>query len=142
MRESGPLSVSLIICESVLNESTGAASAIRIMDVLTIGKLSRAIRFFVITYLHSYPGDFEEHVAKVRLLAQRNGEWVSAADAPPHAFKYSYRMDPGGPGAFMLSTEFNLEVAKIGELGTFWIQLSVDQKDIERTPLTLLWKAS
>lgn len=142
MRESGPASVSLIICESVLNESTGAVSAIRILDVLTIARQSSAIRFFVITYLHSQPGDTEQHFAQVRLMAQRAGQWTSAAEAPPHTFTYSYRMDPNGPGAFILTTEFNLQVVKLGEMGTFWVQLSVDGKQVEETPLTLLWKAS
>jgi hypothetical protein len=140
MRESGPASVSLIVCESVLNENTGATSAIRIMDVLTIGRLSRAARFFVITYLHSRVGDFGQHVAKVQLAGLRGGQWVSVADAPPHSFVYSYRMDPTGPGAFMLTTEFNLDLTTFGDLGSFWVQLSVDGEYVEQTPLTLLWK--
>ena len=65
---------------------------------------------------------------------------VSVADAPPHSFVYSYRMDPTGPGAFMLTTEFNLDLATFGDLGAFWVQLSVDGEYVEQTPLTLLWK--
>lgn len=141
MRESGPASASLIVCESVLHEErTGAVSAIRIMDVLNLGRLSTIARFFVLTYLHSRPLDFAQHIAKVGLTALRNGKWVRFADAPDHAFVYSYRMDPSGPGAFLLTTEFNLDLTTLGELGTFWVQLLVDEELIEQTPLTLLRK--
>jgi hypothetical protein len=71
MRDSGPLSVSLIICESVLNEKTGSVSAIRIMDVLTVSPQSTLARFFVLTYLHSRPLDLQQHVAKVQLMGLR-----------------------------------------------------------------------
>jgi len=141
MRESGPASVSLIVCESILNEKiTESASAIRIMDVLMVGPRSTSARFFVLTYLHSRPLDFGQHIAKIQLLGLRNGQWISVAEAPGHAFAYSYRMEAYAPGAFMLTTEFNLDLTTIGELGTFWIQLSVDGELVEQTPLTLLHK--
>src|ERR1700686_1868519 len=115
MREQGPASVSLIVCESVLHEEkTGAVSAIRIMDILMIGSLSAVARFFVLSYVHSRPLDFEQHIAKVQLTGLRDGKWVSVADAPPHPFVYSSRMDPSGPGGFMLTTEFNLNLANLG----------------------------
>lgn len=83
MRERGPASVSLIVCESVLNEKTESVSAIRIMDVLAVGPLSTSARFFVVTYLHSRPLDFGQHVAKVQLAGLRGGQWISVAEAPP-----------------------------------------------------------
>jgi hypothetical protein len=138
MRDAGPLSVSLIICETVLNEKTESVSAIRIMDALTFKPLARAARFFVLTYLHSRPFDIERHVAIVQLAGLRDGKWTSFAEAPPHTFVYSYRLDPNAPGAFMLTTEFNLDLATLGELGTFWVQLAVDGEIIGRTPITLL----
>jgi len=137
MRETGPTSVSLIICESVLNEATGAASAIRILDVLKIGRLSNIARFFVLTYLHSKPLDSGQHVAQIQLLGLRNGNWVIVANAPPHYFRYSYGIVYSAPGAFMLTTEFTLDLTTLGELGTFWIQLLVDGILEEQTPLTL-----
>lgn len=140
MRERGPASVSLIVCESVLNEKTESVSAIRIMDVLAVGPLSTSARFFVVTYLHSRPLDFGQHVAKVQLTGLRDGQWISVAEAPAHDFAYSYRTVASGPGAFMLSTEFNLDLTTLGELGTFWVQLSVDGEQVEQTPLTLLRK--
>jgi hypothetical protein len=142
MRESGPASVSLIVCEAVLNEEkTGAVSAIRIMDILMIGRQSPVARFFVLSYVHSRPLDFAKHTAKVRLSGFRDGQWIIFADAPDHSFEYSYRIDPSGPGGFMLTTEFNLDLATIGELGTFWVQLSIDGTMVEQTPLTLLRKS-
>jgi hypothetical protein len=137
MRETGPTSVSLIVCESVLNEATGAASAIRILDVLKIGRLSNIARFFVLTYLHSKPFDSGKHVAQVQMLGVRNNSWVTVANAPPHDFAYSYGVVVNAPGAFMLTTEFNLDLTTLGGLGTFWIQLLVDGVLVEQTPLTL-----
>ena len=142
LRERGPSSVSLLICESVLNEKTEAVSAIRIMDIVMLGPLSPVARFFVLPYLHSRTVDFAQHVAKVQMLGIRNGAWAVVAEAPPHNFVYSYgTLPPGiGPGAFMLTTEFNLNLTTFGELGTFWIQLSVDGELEEQTPITLLRK--
>jgi len=141
MRESGPVSVSLIVCESVLHEDkSGAVSAIRIMDILMVGSLSVVARFFVLSYVHSRPLDFEQHVAQVQLMGIRDGQWVSVSHAPPHSFVYSYRMDPSGPGGFILTTEFNLNLAKFGDLGIFWVQLTIDGVVAEQTPLTLLRK--
>lgn len=138
MREHGPASVNLLVCESVLDEKSGSVSAIRIMDVLLVGPASTSARFFVLTYLHSRPLDFGRHVAQVQMTGLRRGEWISVAHAPPHAFVYSYRMAADGPGAFMLTTEFNLDLTTLGELGTFWVQLSVDGAQVEQTPITLL----
>jgi hypothetical protein len=141
MRESGPASVSLIVCESVLHEEkTGAVSAVRIMDVLTVGIQTQVARFFVLSYVHSRPLDFDRHIAKVQLTGSRGNQWITVADAPEHPFEYSYRITPSGPGGFMLTTEFNLNLATIGELGTFWVQLSIDGIMVEQTPLTLLRK--
>jgi hypothetical protein len=142
-RESGPSSVSLLICESVLNERSGGVSAIRIMDVLHIGLASPVARFFVLTYLHSRTVDFTQHFAKVHMLGMRNGQWSIVAEAPTHFFVYSYgppESPISGPGAFMLTTEFNLDLTTFGELGTFWVQLSVDGVLEEQTPITLLRK--
>jgi hypothetical protein len=137
MRDTGPTSVSLIVCESVLNEPTGAASAIRILDVLKIGARSIGARFFVLTYLHSKPFDSAQHVTEISMLGFRNGNWVIVASTAPRHFAYSYAMVHNAPGAFMLTTEFNLDLATLGDLGTFWIQLLVDGELVEQTPLTL-----
>ena len=138
MREQGPVSVSLIVCESVLHEEkTGAVSAIRIMDILKIGRLSNVTRFFVLTFLHSRALDLEQHSAQVQLMGLRGGKWVSVVTAPPHGFAYSRGTLASAPGAFMLTTEFNLDLYTLGELGTFWVQLSVDGEIVEQTPLML-----
>ena len=137
LREKGPVSVTLLACETILNEKTGGVSTIRIMDVLTVGSLSMGARFFVLTYLHSRTVDFGQHVAKLNMLGFRNGNWSVVADAPAYTFTYSYAATPNAPGAFMLTTEFNLDLRTFGELGTFWVQLAVDGDLLEQTPITL-----
>lgn len=138
--ENGPVSVSLIVCESVLSEEkTGCVSAIRIMDVLTIGQHSTSARFFVLTYLHSRPFDFQPHVLKVQMVGRSNENWATVADAPDHKFIYGYRLAASGPGSFFLTTEFNLNLASLGPSvgGTYFIQALVDGELAEQTPLTL-----
>jgi hypothetical protein len=113
------------------------------MDILWVGKLSQAARFFVISYLHSRTVDFAQHVAQVQMFGWRNGGWIVVANAPPHPFVYSYAgvgPETGAPGAFLLTTEFTLDLNTFGELGTFWIQLTVDGMLEEQTPITLIRK--
>jgi hypothetical protein len=142
MLQSAPLSVSLIICESVLSETKGGVSAIRILDVLTVTPQSSVARFFVLTYLHSRPFDLTQHTAKVQLVAFRENGWTRVADAPEYKFAYGYRMDPNGPGAFLLTTEFNLNLLTVGPLGVFYVQLILDGELAAQTPITLLRRGS
>jgi hypothetical protein len=79
MRESGPASVSLIVCETVLDEKSGITSAIRIMDVLYIGRRAALARFFVIAYLHSRAGDLGNHTGTVQMSGRREGRWTIVA---------------------------------------------------------------
>jgi hypothetical protein len=137
MPNSGPTSASLIICESVLTEHTGSVSAIRIMDILRVGSAATTARFFVLTYLHSHSFDSVQHTLKVQMLGLRGETWVSVADAPDQNFGYAYRIDPSAPGAFMLTTEFGLNLTTLGPLGTFYVQALVDGVMVAQTPLTL-----
>ena len=70
-----PVSSSVLICETVLAEGNGLLSAIRIMDTLTLPLGAVFARFFVLTRVHSQPGDFQAHVLQVRMASprKRNG---------------------------------------------------------------------
>jgi hypothetical protein len=136
MDSSVPLA-SIIVCESVLTEKTGVGSAIRIMDILTVGPASLSARFFVMTFLHPTQLDLGTHALKVQMLGLRNANWVIVADAPEYKFSYGYEVDVSGPGALQLTTEFNVDIAALGQLGTFFIQAIVDGNFLIQTPLTL-----
>jgi hypothetical protein len=109
------------------------------MDVLTIGRVSPAAQFFVLTYLHSNPGDFLPHTLKVQMVGRNGENWVVAADAPEEKFVYGYKVDASGPGGYMLTTEFVLNPQVMGPLGLYFIQAVLDGDLVAQTPLTLKW---
>jgi hypothetical protein len=140
MLVSKPVSVSLLVCDAVLTEADGGFSAIRIKDVLHCARASPAARFFVITYLHSVPGDILQHVLEVRMTSREaNGSPYVVAHAPEQRFIYGYRVDSEAPGGFVLTTEFNLDLMRMGNLGTYFIQAFLDGEIVAQTPLTLRW---
>lgn len=104
------ISASVIICETVLLEKTDVMSAIRIMNVLSIGEGNNFARFSSITFLSSTPGDYSRHVLKVQML-KSTGEPVAAGQEQP--FVYGYRIDPNGSGGYNLTTNFNLDLRTI-----------------------------
>lgn len=122
-----------------MQEADGGTTAVRILDVIRCGRLSQAVRFFVLTYLHSERADFQNHTLKVRMVEHKaSGESFRIAEAPEASFKYARNLVKTGPGAFMMTTTFNLELAPLGSLGTYFIEAHVDGKRVAETPLTLL----
>ena len=108
------------------------------MDALSLGASSQSARFFVLTYLHSHPNDQASHRIKVQMVGRSGETWVTAASAPEEPFLYGYKVDPSAPGAFLLTTEFNLDLRPIEHmLGLFYIQVFVDGEFVAQTPLTL-----
>ena len=121
-----------MVCESVLNEKTGLVSAIRLMDVLTIGPLGFA-HFFTLTRLHStLPPDLSPHTLTVCAVSPKG---VTVASGEPYPFVYGYGADLSVPGGFMLTTEFNLDAG--APQGTYDIQAWLDRVLVARASLTL-----
>ncbi len=129
------LSANVIICESVLTEKTDVTSAIRILNVLTVSPSKNLATFRVHTALASTPTDFEQHVVKVWMHPLDSA--VVAAEAPEYRFVYGRKIDFSGPGAFNLTTDFNLDLRPLGDLGHYLIVVSLDGQLVARTPLTL-----
>ena len=131
--------VSLIICESVLREASGSVSAIRIQDIIRVPRGSYSARFFVLTILHSDVFDAASHVLQVLMLGWNGSGWVPVANAPPYTFQYQYTADPTAPGAFLLTTEFNLNLSTLGiePFATYYVQALLDSELITQTPVTL-----
>lgn len=133
---SAPLSSSILLCELVLNEPTGRISLIRVIDVINTPPGVPA-HFFSLTYLHSDLSDYLPHVLQVQVAKWEFDHWDVLAAAPPQPFLYGYKLDPSGPGAFALSTEFNLNVERLGGRGTVFVQALVDGQLVTQTPLML-----
>ena len=101
------LSANIIACETVLSERTEIVSAVRILNVLAIGAGNNFARFSTLTFVTSQPGDLGQHNLQVRMQTM-HGELV--AQAPGYPFVYGYKIDLTGPGAFMLTTNFNIDL--------------------------------
>jgi hypothetical protein len=67
-----------------------------------------------------------------------SGAWAVVADAPERRFQYSRNVVKVGCGAYLLTTTFNLELAPLGPLGTYFIQALVDGKMVAQVPLDLV----
>jgi hypothetical protein len=140
MPNNTPISAAVLVCETVLAEKTGGPSAIRIMDSLWIGQFAPVIRFFVLTYLHCHPGDFNSHILKVQMVGRASGDWAVVSEAQAESFVYGYQIDPSGPGGYMLTTEFTLDPKPLQIPGLYFIQAILDGELATQTPFTLLRK--
>jgi hypothetical protein len=65
----------------------------------------------------------------------RDGQLV--ASAPEQWFFYGYHVDPTGPGAFTLTTEFTLNLAPLGNLGAYMIWVFLDGAQVASAPLIM-----
>jgi hypothetical protein len=131
------IAAKIILCESVLTEETGLPSAIRILDMIGLSAGTSSIHFFAITNIHYKPLDFAHHVLSVRLVRLQNGQWNTIAAGDDYGFSFGHRHSLTAPGSVVLTTEFNLPLAQLGELGTFYIQAWLDGEMVTHTPITL-----
>jgi len=130
-----PLSANVIVCADVLLESaTDLLSAIRMMTVITVPPGNSCAHFYSVVFISSVPGDYEQHKVQMTMNTL-DGQTV--ASAKEYQFVYGYRINPAGNGGFTLRTEFNVDVAKLQGLGTYWIWAHVDGKPVAKTPLML-----
>lgn len=128
------LSANVIACETVLFEKNDVPSAVRIMSVLTLPPGRTDAHFFSVTFLHCQPGDHIPHKLRIH-VARSDGSLV--ADAPEHPFLYGYRVDPRGPGAYILTTEFNIDVTRLAMPCDCLIIASLDGNAVARAPVML-----
>ena len=130
-----PLAANIIICEAVLTEQTsGVISLIRTMNVLNVFGGAQVVRFFTVTFLNSNPGDFFPHTIQVQMVTQGGG---LISSSPEQKFTYGYMLDSVGPGASTLTTEFNLNLEPLGDLGAYMLVAYVDRERAAATPLII-----
>jgi hypothetical protein len=132
------INASICVCEAVLVEKdTELHSAIRIMDTLRIARAATTAHFWVLTSLHCNPGDIRQHVITIKMVGNIGGNWESVVGTGPFTFSYGYKLDPLGPGAFTLRTEFNLDLTVLPTLGLFYVQAIVDEEMVAQIPFRL-----
>ncbi len=80
------------------------------MSAINLGPNSQTVHFFVVTSLNSQPGDFGPHKLTVS-VADMDGKTI--AYTLPAEFKYGYKLDPDGPGGFIMTTEIVFDLSSI-----------------------------
>jgi hypothetical protein len=128
------LSANIILCENVLTEKTEMSSAIRLLDVLRLAPGTNNAHLFAITRVYSQPGDFGQHTLRIT-ANDRNAGLIT--QAPDYRFQSGYRIDPSGPGGFVLTTEFNIDVSLLRLPTTCVVNAFLDSQLVAHTPLTL-----
>lgn len=102
------LSANILVSESLLwEDALQLGTLVRIMSAVNLGSNSKSVRFWVLTSLSSQPGDTEEHTLTIT-VADRYGNII--ANTKPASFHYGTKLDPDGPGGFMLRTEIVLDL--------------------------------
>ena len=128
------LSANTLVCETVLWEKTDVPTLVRVMSALALGPGNNFAHFFVVTFLSCQPGDSLSHTLRVQ-ITNPNGQPI--AEAQPFPFNYGYKVDPNGPGAFILATEFNIDVTRTGLPVNGLVSAFLDDQSVTCVPLML-----
>jgi hypothetical protein len=104
------LSANILLCEFVLWEKSDVPTIVRSMSTIGLSREREFAHFFSVTTLHSDPGDSQFHSLRV-CVSDQTGNTITQTS--PYAFQYGYKIDPSGPGGFILTSEFNLDVTKL-----------------------------
>jgi hypothetical protein len=128
-----PMSASIIICQSVINEN-GIFSAIRVLNSLTLGPTVTQFTFAVLTVVNGYPGDPYEHIFSLRMVTLEDRV---IASVPDQRVTLANKQDPYGPRTFLAATNFLLNLQALGSLGAFKVCAYVDEVLVASAPITL-----
>lgn len=134
------LTANILVCERLLLEQDGIASAIRVVDIFHVGVPEKLpadsvpmIQTYAWVQLKSAPGYSGKHVVQIRII-NTVGESSVIVEQPDAAFEAK----PGFeelPRAISLVVQLNLAVKRFG---TCYVCVDVDGGEVARTPLTLL----
>jgi len=127
----------VLICEHVLNEKDDVCSAIRLVDLFTLGKLQplipleeQGVQISVLVQVKSQVGDNDEH--RLRLdLVRPNGESKTLIEHPPIIITSRAPGTPGGANIVL-----NVGVVA-SQMGVHYITLIADGHEVVRAPFTL-----
>jgi hypothetical protein len=128
------LTANIVLCEMVLIDKAEVASAIRIINVITIAPGQNHAHFKAHTVLNSDGPDFAPHVVQLQLVT-RDGKLVFSA--PEYKFVFANRLDFSGPGAFNLTTDLNVDVSGFEALGYYVVWVFVDGKRVTGASMML-----
>lgn len=129
------ISVSVLICERVLQEKDNVLSAIRIVDLFTVSpppdpNALGAIQATALILLKAEVGYEGEHNLEVKLV-NTVGEWSTLHGPQSETFKSSELTAPSGVA---FGVQFALGVKRFG---TCYLCVFLDGTEIARAPITL-----
>ena len=134
----GILSASLFLCLELLREGNGVHSAIRIVDIWHIPKITPEnadvpyIQGHAVGLVKAYPGDDSKHEMLIKLVDPK-GNVVEACKPMEVELKCKFgNMAPGG-------ITFNMQISlAVKAFGTLMVLLYLDGRLVAQTPLTIL----
>jgi hypothetical protein len=100
----------MLLCELVLWEKSDIPTIVRSLSTIGLSPTRNLAHFFSVTTLHSQSGDSQFHSLHV-CVSDQQGHII--ARTAPYGFQYGYKLDPSGPGGFILTSEFNLDVTQM-----------------------------
>lgn len=132
-------SVSVLICEKILQEEDGTCSAIRIVDTFLVSlvpdvpveKQSMDLQILVVVKTT----DLAEHSFRLGVI-RPDGESRDAGTTVPVV---STTSDPRSPGGFNVVTKLGLVPR---QFGTYYLSVVLDDEEVARKPFTLLQQKS
>lgn len=138
------LTANILVCERLLLEQDGIASAIRVVDIFYVGLPENLpadsvpmIQTYAWMQLKSEPGHSGKHGVQIRLI-NTVGESSVIVEKPDATFEAKPGLEEL-PRAISLVVQLNLAVKRFG---TCYVCVDVDGEEVARTPFTLLKKVA
>ena len=122
------------MAETVIDEKQlDLLTCVRIMNLLTLAPGNNFVSFYSVAFVGCFPGDTGSHTMTAQVLTSTEKVIATARE---HVFRFGFRVDPYGPGAFSLTTAWRLDVSDI-PLGMFLVRVNLDGAPIAQTGLML-----
>jgi len=130
--------VSAFLCERILTEQDGIASAIRLVDIFQVPENAvehAVVQFWAVVTLRALPVPDDEISVGV-FLVRTSGERTRLPDPPPdRKFKMrDFNPDLTLPGGLSLMLQLNV---KPKNAGTCFLEIEVDGEVVTRIPFTI-----
>ncbi len=129
------VTANVLVCEAVVPEKNNLLSAIRILNILTVRPGIDIAHFKTLSIINGFPGDALQHILSVQMVSDSDGVVVAAsADS---SIVLVNQIDPFGPRTYFMTTNFDVELQHLGDLGFYIIRVLLDGVPIGYAPLTL-----
>jgi hypothetical protein len=126
-------SANILLCQRVENNG-GLLSAVGVVDVFTFGRNEDSANFKAVTFLTGHQGDVGPHIVVIEMVTE---DLTVVAKTNFLSFSYAHSVDTSAPGAFQLTTNFDIGLSMLPYLGTYTVHAVVDSIAVAKTFITL-----